>query len=237
MKISLVIPAYNEEKYIGACLESVIAIRTEDLIEIIVVDNNSTDGTIALAEKFPGVRVVKELAKGPTHARQRGFLESKGDLVAFIDADTRVPSGWISSIQKEFSENTHLVCLSGPFHYYDLSPFKKFVAEFFWNIVASPVYWIVGFMALGANFVVKRDALVQLDGFDTSIAFYGDDTSIAMRLSKLGKVKFSMKFFIMGSGRRLEEEGIGKTFFIYGINYILIAAKKRPSSSNYRDIR
>ena len=53
MKISIVVPAYNEERYLGDCLESIIANRTDDFYEIIVIDNASTDGTTAVAEKLP----------------------------------------------------------------------------------------------------------------------------------------------------------------------------------------
>ena len=122
MKISVVIPAYNEEHYIGLCIQSVREQHSEDIIEIIVVDNGSTDGTFATAEKFHGITVLRESKKGPSHARQLGFLEAKGDYVAFIDADTRVPAGWINKIKKEFAQSPKLVCLSGPFRYYDQPP-------------------------------------------------------------------------------------------------------------------
>ncbi len=63
MKISLVICAYNEEKYIGACLESVLKNAKEKLHEIIVVDNNSTDKTKEIVKRFPEVSLVEETKK------------------------------------------------------------------------------------------------------------------------------------------------------------------------------
>jgi glycosyltransferase involved in cell wall biosynthesis len=237
MKISVVIPAYNEEKYIGDCLKSVVANRTPDIIEIIVIDNASTDGTAAVAKTFPGVRVVPEPQKGLTRARQRGLMEAKGDLIAYLDADTRMPSGWATIAEREFSRDPNMVCLSGPFHYFDLPPMKKFFAEAMWTLTAPPTYWIVGFMVLGANFIAKREALEKIGGFDTSISFYGEDTNIALRLSKVGKVKFSMQFFIIGSGRRLIEEGLARTFSRYAMNYFSIAIQHKPYTEEHRDIR
>lgn len=237
MKISLVIPAYNEEKYISPCLESVVKNRTDDILEVIVVNNASTDNTTAVAESFPGVRVVNEPDKGLTKARQRGLMEAKGDLVAYIDADTMMPPGWADEAIKEFSRYPEMVCLSGPFHYYDLPPVQKFLAESLWEIGAPITYLITGFMVLGANFIAKRDALEKIGGFDTTIAFYGEDTDIALRLSKVGKVKFAMKFFILGSGRRLIDEGLFKTFYRYVLNYFSIAFKKKPHTQEYKDIR
>ena len=237
MKISIVIPAYNEEHYIGPCIQSVQEQHSEDIFEIIVVDNGSTDETMTTAKKFHGVIVLHEPKKGPSHARQRGFMEAKGDYIAFIDADTRVPAGWINKIKNEFAKDQNLVCLSGPFRYYDLPPMQKFFAELLWSISAKPTYWLTGFMALFANCVIKRAALAQIGGLDTTIAFYGDDTNLAWRLSKVGKVKFLMEFYILGSGRRLAKEGLIKTFFVYGISYLSVAFFHKPPAKGYNDIR
>src|ERR1035441_7653186 len=95
-RISLVICAHNEEKYIASCLEYAIQssgwgrlhYKRDGFHEIIVIDNASTDRTKEIAEKYPNVRVVREEKKGLTRARQCGYLNAKGDVLAFIDADT-----------------------------------------------------------------------------------------------------------------------------------------------------
>jgi GT2 family glycosyltransferase len=201
------------------------------------VDNGSTDKTILVARGFPEVKVLSESSKGPTFARRRGFMEAKNEFVAFIDADKRMPRGWFAKAKEEFDRDPHLVCLSGPFRYYDLPPFQKFFAELLWSVTAPATYWMVGFMALTANVVIKREALKKAGGFDTTIAFYGDDTNLAWRLSKVGKVKFKMSFFIFGSGRRLTQDGLIKTFFLYGINYIWMALWHTPFTKQYNDVR
>ena len=95
MNISVVVPAYNEEQYIAACLSSILNQKNEALHEIIVVDNASTDATAQIAASYPGVRVVLEQNKGLPYARQRGLEEAVGDIVAYIDADTKVRPGWL----------------------------------------------------------------------------------------------------------------------------------------------
>lgn len=237
MKISIIIPAYNEEHYIGSCIQSIQEQHSEDILEIIVVDNGSTDETMATARKYRDVIVLQETKKGPAHARQRGFLQAKGDYVAYIDADTRVPAGWIDTIEKEFAKNPALVCLSGPFRYYDLPPMQKFFAELLWDITAAPTYWLTGFMALFANCVIKREALARIGGIDTTVAFYGDDTNLAWRLSKVGKIKFLMSFYILGSGRRLIHEGLIKTFYHYGVSYLSMAFFHKQPDKEYTEIR
>ena len=95
--ISLIIPAYNEEAYLGACLDAVMANIADRALEIIVVDNNSTDGTKAVVERYPAVTYAFEPEKGITRARQRGFLTARGDILAYVDADTHPPAGWIET--------------------------------------------------------------------------------------------------------------------------------------------
>lgn len=235
--ISIVIPAFNEEKYIGSCLKSILALKPKNLKEIIVVDNASTDKTAAVAKKFPGVRVVRESKKGTNAARHRGFLEAKGDLLAYLDADTQVPKGWFEMIQREFKRDPDLVCLSGPYDFYDLPEWQQKWVSFWWDAFAVPSYSVMGYMVVGGNFVAKYKALKKASAFDTDISFYGDDTSIARRLFQVGTVKYSPKFRVFTSARRLQSEGFFKTGATYAANYLSEAILKKPAHKKHKDIR
>ncbi|HUC88696.1 MAG TPA: glycosyltransferase family A protein [Candidatus Paceibacterota bacterium] len=235
MKISLIIPAYNEEKYISACLESV-AKNGAGLFEIMVVDNGSTDATLDAVRLFPNVRVVKEASKGVTKARERGFIESKGDIVAFIDADTKLPAGWVDLISDIFSKNPKVVCLSGPYIYEDVSLIARFSVRLYY-LLARPIYHLLGYMATSGNLAARKSALIEINGFDTSIDFYGDDTSIAKQLHKVGKVLFLKKFCVHTSPRRFNKEGTLRTGYRYFINFFSIVFFGKPISKNHTDIR
>jgi glycosyltransferase involved in cell wall biosynthesis len=234
--LSLIIPAYNEEKYLGECLKYVFKNADGIFSEIIVVDNASTDGTASVAEKFPGVRVVREDQKGLTHARQRGYMESKGDILVYIDADTQVPAGWGPQIAPVF-QNQNIATLSGPYVYYDIPRFQKMLVWIYWHFLAVPAYFFVGYMVIGGNFAIRRTTLEKMNGFDTSIAFYGEDTNIARRASKFGKSKFKTSFYMHTSGRRLAGQGVLATAFVYLKNFLSEALLHRPVTQNYTDIR
>jgi glycosyltransferase involved in cell wall biosynthesis len=235
IKISFVIPAYNEEKFIGKCLDSVLAqIQKEKILaEVIVVNNNSIDKTKEIALSFPGVIVIDESKRGSNSARQAGFLKSKGELIANIDADTILTDGWIKKVLEEFEKDKNLVALSGPQIYYDVDKItlleqKIFYFFAFLSYLFNKYILNIGSLIQGGNFVVKKEALLKVGGFNTQILFWGDDTDTAKRLHKIGNVKFTLKLPIYASGRRLKREGKFKTVGRYVINYFYILFFNKP---------
>jgi len=235
-KISLIIPAYNEEAYLPACLDAVMANVAGKAMEIIVVDNNSTDGTRAVVERYPGVTCVFEPNKGITRARQRGFIESKGDILCYVDADTRPLPGWIDQIWEQFGRDNNLACLSGPYSFYDLSGLRNAVSSG-WFIAARPLYNLTGYMMVGGNFAIRRDVLERMGGFDETIEFYGEDVDIGKRAKQQGKVLFSPRFVMPTSGRRMQKQGFAKMAGIYFVNYFSVMLRGRPATNAYTDVR
>ncbi len=110
MKLSFVIPAYNEEHYIGDCLESILKQKdgAKCEVEVIVVNNASTDGTAAVVSRYPWVRLVNEPHKGIVWARHAGFDAAKGDLIANVDSDSRLTPGWINKVADAFANDKNL---------------------------------------------------------------------------------------------------------------------------------
>jgi len=245
MKLAFVIPAYNEEALIGKCLESVVreVKRSGADAEIIVVNNASTDRTGEIARSFPEVRVVDEPKKGLVNARDAGFAASEGfDLVANIDSDTIVPEGWLDTVLSEFGKDPRLVCLSGPYVYYDMSPFNRFLVGGFYGLtyliyILNRFVLRVGSVVQGGNFVFKRAAWAAVGGYDRSIEFFGEDTDVAVRLSKVGAVKWTFALKMKTSGRRLEKEGVFKTAGTYTLNFFWVTFRGKPATKDYTDIR
>jgi GT2 family glycosyltransferase len=94
-----------------------------------------------------------------------------------------------------------------------------------------------GSMVQGGNFVLRRDALASIGGFNTSIAFYGEDTDIARRLNRVGKVVFTFKLKMFSSARRLKKEGMLTIGMRYTVNYLWTTFRKKPFTEEYIDIR
>lgn len=244
VRFSFVVPAYNEELLLPACLRAIQAevARAGAEAEIVVVDNASTDRTSDVARGFAGVTVVHEPRKGLVQARKAGFEATSGVLVANIDADTLLPSGWIDRVEAEFASDPLLVTISGPYDYYDVPRRIRMAARVFYMIgfctYSFNRYVLrVGSMVQGGNFVVKRDALIQAGGFDLSFTFYGEDTDIARRMAQVGRVKFTWKLMAKSSGRRLQGDGLFMTGLRYSSNYLWATFFRKPFTTAWQDYR
>ena len=244
MKISFVIPAYNEESYIRHCLDAIIReIGGRDGYEVIVVDNNSNDKTCEIvAHEYPGVALIHEPRRGANRAREAGFAASKGALVAFLDADTELTPGWTLRAERAFAKDQNLVCVSGPFIYYDLPLGVRMLVQLFYG--ASYIVYLVNNFIFrstsviqGGTEIVRRDALEKIGGHDVSLTFYGDDADLARRLSKVGEVRFSFAFAMRSSGRRLAKEGTFTMGWRYAMNYFWVTLFNKPFTMTSTEVR
>lgn len=239
MKISIIIPAYNEELYLKSCIEHVIESAKGYDCEIIVVDNNSKDKTGEIARSFREVKTFLETRKGPTWARQCGYEHSSGDLIAMVDADCHMPKNWIAMAVKAFEGNPKLVFLSGPYEYYDFPWWISAGVWVYWHIFAYPFYFFLRHMAIAGNMVLRRETLEKMGGLDTNIAFYGDDTNASRRAAQFGKAVFKLEFIMQTSGRRLFQQGFVNTTYHYVLNFLTQALFKKTleGEKHYQDYR
>ncbi len=119
--ITVVVPAWNEEKTIQKTLDSLSRQQTKMPFEVILVDNNCTDNTVNVANTFQDrinhLRVVCETTQGIGAARNTGFDLASSDLIASTDADTNVPENWISEIYERFWGNEKSRCDCRDFYF------------------------------------------------------------------------------------------------------------------------
>lgn len=101
--VSVIIPAFNEAARIRDCLDA-LALQTVQPLEVLVVDNNSTDQTAALAREYPFVRVLSAPEQGVVFATTTGYDSARGDIIARIDVDSVVPPTWLEHLVSFYAE-------------------------------------------------------------------------------------------------------------------------------------
>lgn len=188
VSLSIIVPVYNEEGYLSACLDS-IAKQTVMPDEVIVVDNNSTDRSAEVAKSYPFVRVVKAREQGIVHARNAGFDAAKSDVIGRLDADSVLPPGWVSYVKNFYQSPDHQDhALTGGGYFYNVSFPGRRINGWIQSQIAFRVNrWLLGHYILwGSNMAlpaklwrqVKPDVCLRND--------VHEDLDLAIHLHRRG---------------------------------------------------
>ncbi len=201
LTLSIVIPAYNEERYIGACLDS-IAAQTTPPDEVIVVDNNSTDETVAVAKKYPFVKVLHEKRQHQVFAQATGFNVANSDILGRIDADSILPPDWVGKIIQAFAAEPKLVAATGGADPYDV-PLKWLGSAIFHGYI-----YLAGLVAghrilWGANCALRASAWVKIKHKVMMRPDIWEDYDMAFCLYAYGRIGYIPKNLVGVSFRAM----------------------------------
>ena len=207
MLLTIVVPAFNEESYLGETLASLdrakAFLQRERGIqtEIIVVDNDSDDATADIALAL-GTTVAREAAHNVAKVRNTGARLSSGETIVFVDADTVVPENLLSRVVDAMSDDTSV----GGAVDTDYRPKKLMVQAYleFWRLVGKSTG-----MAQGATQFYRKDVFFTLKGYDETL-FMGEDVDLYWRLKKFakrqnGRVVFIEDIRVVPSTRRFDQ--------------------------------
>jgi len=225
MKTSVVIPIYNEEKYLDPCLKSLMA-QIEKPDEIIVVDNNSKDRSVAIAKSYQCVKVIHEKRGGITPTRNKGFDSAKYDLILRCDADSRLPPEWVKRIKEIFEKDKNIVATTNNVFFYDLPVIKRsnLPSDIFYYISKA----ILGCPALlGPSLAIKREAWKkvkkELCMDDKKVH---EDIDLGLHIKKYGVIYYDPNLLVGISARRIKYNPT--SFFIeYPMRFIKMLKSHR----------
>lgn len=227
--LDVVIPCYNEEGDIAECLERLLA-QADQIERIIVVDNNSTDTTAAIIKKYQAAHdkivYLVEPQQGVQHARNAGFAAASSDILARIDADTRVMPDWAKRIREYYGAHPDAQVATGATEYYDL-PARKITNFMTWFFMYASNKLVGGSIGLyGANMSIRRKAWADIKQYVKMNPEIMEDLSISLALQRSGyRVVYVREAFARVSGRRIRtnpkhfaayNEKWWRTYQVYG---------------------
>ena len=239
IKISVVIPAFNEERLIGRCVQ---AVKNQTLskakYEILVIDNNSADKTAEIAKKL-GATVIPYVEKqGFSVAKQFGTNLAKGEIVAYTDADSIPDTHWLETIEK-LMQDRNLVCVGGTILSTEnaLVNFSLIIYDFIARI--NQLFGIS--LIWSPNMAVRKDAFIQIGGFNTAIKT-SDDWDFVARIQKkfgIGSTLYTNALHVRTSPRKQEKMSAIIPYSLIGVfNYVSIfILRKSKTFGNPIDIR
>ncbi len=231
-KISVIIPALNEGKYLKGTLESLSAQSFKDF-ETILVDGGSSDNTCRLARTY--AKIIKQPMRGISLARNTGALNAKGSILFFTDADTAVGKDTLMNIYNTFSDKSVAV-VTGPILprekvgltirlLYTIN-YKSMVK--FSMLIGKPSF-------VGSNIAIRRSVFNRIRGFNTMYNTY-EDCDMTIRAAAAGKAAYIDGIKVYSSARRMLKWGIAR-YLSYTIpNMLNFYFHGRPSD-DYEPIR
>lgn len=199
--ISVVIPAYNEEKLIKKCLSR---LREQDFhlpYEIIIVNGPSVDRTRQIAAQYADL-VIDQSGLGIGQARSQGCALAQGEILAITDADVVVPPNWLTRIYQYFRRHKYIIALTGPYRFVNSAKLNQqlIVRDVAFELHES----LTGAVALsGTNMAVRTDAYLEVGGFDPEITGL-EDVELGLRLSKIGKAVYLKNLYVETTDRRFK---------------------------------
>lgn len=184
--VTIVVPAYNCEKTIAGCLRASLAQIYSRDIEIIVVDDGSTDKTGEIIRAFPQVKYIRQENAGPASARNAGAAQARGEFVCFTDSDCTPHSDWVAKLMKHF-DDVKVAVVSGS---YGIANPKNLLAR----CVHAEIIWRHKFLlpkfpkSFGSyNFCVRKEVFAATGGFDVSYrAASGEDNDLSYKVLQSG---------------------------------------------------
>lgn len=221
--LSVVIPAYNEEKNIGECLHALALQTIREPFEVIVVDNESTDRTAETTQLYSSVldlRVISVKGRRRGNARFAGFREAKGDIVVSLDADIAPPPRWLETYARAFYDAS-VVAATGPNCIADCSARINMTYNLWLPVWARLCRVAFGhYLFRGNNFAVRKTAYAEAGQFDAD-ADALEDIELSIRVAKTGRIAYLPQACVLASGRRFRG-----SIVMGGLEYLRTFAEK-----------
>jgi len=230
--VSVILPAYNEEKYIGACLAAIRRQKFDGTYEIIVGDGNSKDNTQKISRDY-GARVVEETFGTPSGGRYAAAKVARGRIYAFMSSDVQPCQGWLQNIHDAFDDKNVAWAVGS------VKPLEgMFVEEIgagILNFLAAVLNSFGLAYVNGDNVAARADAYHRCGGFNPRLVT-SEDTDLGMKLMRQGKFAYQGSATVLISMRRVRKWGYLNFVMFHTGNFVSTHFLRAPAKM-YAPIR
>ncbi len=230
-KISVIIPCFNEAKYLDDCLKT-LSVQSLMPDEVIICNNASTDSTVEIAKKYQDklpIKIINQPIKGIIPTVEKAWRYAKGDFIVRTDADARFPKDWLKKLISHFYSDPKLVAVGGNWDSWDGGLFAKNLMRIAFPVgdVFFPIFR--GFKLLvGPNMAFRRSSLEKLNGYILKNSNLPEDQLISFKLHQ-AHMKYK-RFYDCGNYH--SSRGWNKSFFhFFRYIYSSIDPKYYPEKS------
>jgi glycosyltransferase involved in cell wall biosynthesis len=243
--LSVAVCTRNRTGTLNRCLDSVLPLQQKYGFEVLVIDNAPSDDTTArLVKNFPAVRYVLEQRPGLDFARNRAWNEAKGEIVAYLDDDVVVDSGWVAGLREGWSENPEAAAFTGLVMPLKLDTTAQVLFEkrngfrrgfdknrFGREKPGNPLYPCgPGVFGAGCNMAFRRDALHDIGGFDEALDSGaplpgGGDLDIFYRIIRAGHALVYEPSYMVFHEHRASEASLRRQYYTWGLAFMAFVEK------------
>jgi glycosyltransferase involved in cell wall biosynthesis len=252
--LSVAICTRDRPAALSRCLESVLSLRRKYRFELLVVDNApSEQGTAELVGRFSEARYVLEERPGLNFARNRAWSEATGDLIAYLDDDVVVDSGWLKGLREAWAENPDAAAFTGLVMPLSLGTTAQVLFEkrngfrrgfdknrFGRQLPGNPLYPCgAGIFGAGCNMAFRRHVLHELGGFDEALdtgasLAGGGDLDIFYRIIRAGQVLVYEPSFMVFHEHRASESALRRQYYTWGLGFMAFVEKSYRNDAPQR---
>ena len=201
--VSIIIPCYNSALYIEETVESVLT-QTYTNIEIIIVDDGSTDNTVATVQKIEeshsNIKLIKQSNKGQTITRQVGVENSLGEYLLFLDSDDKIAPSYIEKAVLVLGENPQVGIVTCR-----AMLFEKYNMEWKLNPFKLPDFLLENSIFITS--LIRKEDFEKVGGFDTQFTHF-EDWDLFISIIKLGKKVYKIPEILFYYRKRMNESSI-----------------------------
>jgi glycosyltransferase involved in cell wall biosynthesis len=252
--LSVAICTRNRVATLKRCLDSALSLQQKYGFELLVIDNAPSDDTTAkLVKRSSPARYVLEQRPGLDFARNRAWMDATGELIAYLDDDVIVDSGWVAGLQEAWGENPGAAAFTGLVMPLRLDTTAQVLFErrngfrrgfdknrFGQVLPGNPLYPCgAGIFGAGCNMAFRRDVLRDIGGFDEALDTGaplpgGGDLDIFYRIIRAGYPLLYEPSYMVFHEHRASESGLRRQYYTWGLGFMAFVEKSYRNDPSQR---